>query len=102
MKIKKGDTVKVISGKEKGKQGKVVKVLRESGRVVVEGVNKVKRHKKSQGEGQPGGIVEFEAPMYSSKVMVVDAKTNKPTRIGFKFENDKKVRVAKKTDTVIK
>lgn len=104
MKIKKGDTVKVISGKDRGKQGTVKFVLPKVGKVVVEGVNIVKRHKKAQAQQgtKKSGTQEFEAPIPLSKVMFVDAKTGKTTKIGFRIEDGKKVRVAKKSNTVIK
>src|SRR3982751_3508161 len=86
MKIKKGDTVKVIAGKDKGAEGKVIQVLREESRVIVEGVNRIKRHTKvvNQGgrAGTTGGIITTEAPIHVSNVMVVDGK--RTTRLGFK------------------
>lgn len=97
MKIKKGDTVKVITGKEKGKTGKVNRVFRESERVVVEGVNIAKRHRKATSQNTKSGIIEFESPIAISNVMLIDSKTGKTSRVGFKFENNKKIRVAKKS-----
>ncbi len=97
MKIKKGDLVKVITGKDKGKSGKVKQVFRHDERVVVEGVNIVKKHRKGNGSDKPSGIFEFEAPVHVSNVMVMDPKGDKPTRVGYKMENDKKVRIAKKS-----
>ena len=99
VKIKKGDTVKVIAGKDKDKTGKVVSVNAKTGRVIVEGVNKVTKHQKSSMANQQGGIVEKEAPIDISNVMYLHKGT--PTRIGYKVENGKKVRVAKKTGEVI-
>ena len=97
MKIKKGDTVRVLSGKDRGKIGKVLSVLKGRGRVVVEKVNKVKKHKKQSGDQKdPGGIVEVEAPIDVSKVMVVCPSCSKPTRVGYKVTKDKKVRICKK------
>ena len=87
-----GDQVVVIRGNDKGKRGKVSKLLAE--RVVVEGVNMVKRHLK-QTPQRPGGILDVEAPISKSNVMLLDPTTNKPTRVSIKNENDKKVRVAK-------
>ena len=87
-----GDQVVVIRGDDKGKRGKVSRLVGD--RVVVEGVNMVKRHLK-QTPQRPGGILDVEAPMSASNVMLVDPTTNKPTRISIKVENDKKVRVAK-------
>ena len=87
-----GDQVIVIRGNDKGKRGKVSKLT--SDRVVVEGVNVVKRHLK-QTPQRPGGILDVEAPISKSNVMLVDPTTNKPTRVSIKIENDKKIRVAK-------
>ena len=99
MKIKKGDTVKVIAGKDKDKEGKVLSVDRKNGRVVVEGVNMVTKHVKPSAANQDGGIVQKEAALDMSNVMYVH--NGKPTRVGFKIENDKKVRYAKSTGEVI-
>jgi len=87
-----GDQVVVIRGNDKGKRGKVAKLTAD--RVVVEGVNVVKRHLK-QTPQRPGGILDVEAPISKSNVMLVDPSSNKPTRVSIKVENDKKVRVAK-------
>ena len=99
LKIKKGDTVKVIAGKDNGKEGKVVSVDPKNGKVVVEGVNVVKKHTKPSMANQNGGIITKEAPIDASNVMYVHKR--KTTRIGFKMENDKKVRFAKSTGDVI-
>ena len=99
LKIKKGDTVKVIAGKDNGKEGKVVSVDHKNGKVVVEGVNVVKKHTKPSMANQNGGIITKEAPIDASNVMYVHK--GKTTRIGFKMENDKKVRFAKSTGDVI-
>ena len=99
-KIKKGDRVVVLAGKDKGRQGNVLKVLPKESRVVVEGLNIAQRHTKpSQGDPQ-GGIKNKEAPLHVSNVAVVDSN-GKPTRVGFRVEGDKKVRVAKTTGEVI-
>ena len=101
-KIKTGDTVRVMSGstnKGKGKEGKVLKVDNKKGKVLVEGINMVKRHSKPSAQNQTGGIVEKEAPVDISNVMYVH-KGN-PTRIGFKEVDGKKVRFAKATGDVI-
>ena len=99
-KIKKGDRVVVLAGKDKGRQGNVLKVLPKEERVVVEGLNMVQRHTKpSQGDPQ-GGIKHKEAALHVSNVAIVDSK-GKPTRVGFRVEGDKKVRVAKTTGEVI-
>ena len=100
--IRKGDTVAVISGSEKGKQGEVLSVLPKDNRAVVQGVNVAKRHTKPTGMGQPGGIVEREATIHLSNLMLVDSKSGKPTRVGFRVLDDgRKVRVAKATGNVI-
>ena len=101
MYIKKGDTVVVISGSYKNKQGTVLRVLPKTGKVVVEGVNIVSRHTRPSQTNQDGGIIKKEAPIAACKVMIVDPKTNQPTRIGYKVEGDKKVRYAKKSGTVL-
>ncbi len=102
MKIRKGDLVQVITGKYKGKQGKVLAVQRDRNRVVVSKVNVVKKHKKSTGkEKDAGGIVEMEAPIDASNVMIIDPKNNKPTRVGYKIIKGNKVRVAKKSGVVL-
>lgn len=98
-KIKKGDTVKVIAGKDKDKEGKVVSVDRKNNKVVVEGINKITKHEKPSMANQNGGIVQKEAPIDASNVMYVHK--GKATRIGFKIEKDKKVRYAKSTGDVI-
>ena len=99
MKIKKDDLVKVIAGKDKGKEGKVLAVDTKNNTVLVEGVNIVHKHSKPSMQNQQGGIVTTEAPIDASNVMlVVDGKA---TRVGFKMEGDKKVRFAKSTGKVI-
>ena len=96
MNVKKGDTVVVLSGKDKGKQGKVQSTIPSEAKVVVEGVNIVTCHTKPRRQGEEGGIVKREAPLYASKVQVVCPKCNNATRVGQKLEGDKKVRVCKK------
>ncbi|HMO42496.1 MAG TPA: 50S ribosomal protein L24 [Phenylobacterium sp.] len=99
-KIKKGDRVVVITGKDKGREGKVLQVMPKEERVVVEGLNMVQRHTRpTQGDPQ-GGIKNKEAPLHVSNVAVVDSN-GKPTRVGFRVEGDKKVRFAKTTGEVI-
>jgi large subunit ribosomal protein L24 len=95
-----GDQVQIISGKDKGKQGRVLKVLLDDGKVVVEGLNKVKRHTKPSPLNDQGGIIEKEAALAASKVMPVDPQTGKPTRVKFKVVEGKKVRVAKSGATL--
>ncbi len=99
LKIKKGDTVRVITGKDKGTDGKVVSVDAKRHKVVVEGVGMVTKHTKPSEANQNGGIIQKEAPIDWSNVMYLHK--GKPTRIGFKFENGKKVRFAKSTGEVI-
>jgi large subunit ribosomal protein L24 len=100
--IRKGDRVIVITGADRGKQGEVLAVLPKENRAVVQGVNIAKRHTKPRGMGAPGGIVEKEATIHLSNIALVDPKTDKATRIGFKvLENGAKVRVARATGNVI-
>jgi large subunit ribosomal protein L24 len=101
--IRKGDTVVVIAGAEKGRRGEVLRVLPKENRAVVQGVNVARRHTKATGLGQPGGIVDVEAPVHLSNLMLIDPKSDKPTRVGFRFLDDgkTKVRVAKATGGVI-
>ena len=98
-KIKKGDLVKVIAGKDKEKEGKVLSVDRDKNRVVVEGINMITKHTKPSAANPNGGIVQKEAPIDASNVMLVHE--GKATRVGFKVEDGKKVRVAKSTGKVI-
>jgi large subunit ribosomal protein L24 len=103
--LKKGDIVVVISGKDKGKQGKIVRVMPKTPRVKVEGVNQVKRHTKPTQQNPQGGIQVKELPIHISNVMYLDPKTGKPTRLGRKAKTDPKtkktrwVRIAKKSGT---
>lgn len=99
MKIKKGDTVKVITGKDKDKEGKVIAVDHKNGKVTVENVNMITKHTKPSAANQNGGIIQTEAPLDASNVMYVHK--GKATRVGFKVENGKKVRFAKSTGEVI-
>ena len=99
MKIKKGDTVRVIAGADKDKEGKVIAVNHKNGTVIVEGVNMITKHTKPSAANQQGGIIHQEAPINASNVMYV--ADGKVSRIGFKMEGDKKVRVAKATGKVI-
>lgn len=102
MKVKKGDTVMVVTGKDKGKTGEILRVLPSVGRVVVDGVALVKRHIRKTGRKQSGSIVERPASIHASNVMVLDPDTKKPTRIGRQKQEGKTVRVAKKSKTVLK
>ena len=99
LKIKKGDTVKVIAGKDKDKEGKVIAVNQKDGKVVVEGVNMLTKHTKPSVANQNGGIIHQEGPIDASNVMYVHK--GKATRVGFKLDGDKKVRYAKSTGDVI-
>ncbi|WP_156254306.1 50S ribosomal protein L24 [Sandarakinorhabdus oryzae] len=101
LKIKKGDTVIVLSGKDKGKEGTVTRNLPREGKVVVAGVNLITRHNKPSQTNPNGGISQVEAPMAVAKVALKDPKTGQPTRVGFAVVDGKKVRVAKKSGAVI-
>ena len=101
--IKKGDTVVVISGNSKGQEGKVLEVVRESERAIVEGVNLVSKHTKPNAKSPQGGIIKQEATIHVSNLMLKDPKTGKPTRIGRRLDkNDKLVRYSKKSGEEIK
>jgi len=101
LKIRKGDKVVVITGKDKGKTGEVLRVMPKDARLVVQGVNMVKRHTKPA-MGNPGGIVEKEATIHISNVAHIDPKSNKPTRVGYKaLQDGRKVRVAKRSGEVL-
>jgi large subunit ribosomal protein L24 len=103
-KIKKGDNVIIIAGRDKGRTGEVIEMRRDVGRVMVRGINMVKRHQR-QSASQEGGIISKEAPIHLSNVALADPKDGKPTRVGFKFvgkgEDRKKVRVAKRSGVEI-
>ena len=100
-KIKKGDKVVVLAGRDKGKNGEVLRVLRVKNRAVVQGVNMVKRHTRPS-PGQPGGIVEKEAAIHVSNVAHIDPSTDKTTRVGYKFlEDGRKVRIARRSGEVL-
>jgi large subunit ribosomal protein L24 len=100
IKIKKDDTVQIIAGKDKGKRGKIIKINREKGRVIVEGANLVKKAMKRKSQQDRGGIVEIEAALHVSNVMIVCKKCG-PTRIGYKMEGDAKQRICKKCGEVL-
>ncbi|UIN46377.1 50S ribosomal protein L24 [Bacillus licheniformis] len=101
MHVKKGDKVMVISGKDKGKQGVILAAFPKKDRVIVEGVNMVKKHAKPTQANPQGGILNQEAPIHVSNVMPLDPKTGEVTRVGYKVENGKKVRVAKKSGQIL-
>ena len=96
MNVKKGDTIVVLSGKDKGKQGKVLKSDPKGGKVIVEGVSVAMKHRKPRKQGEEGGIIKVETPIYASKVQLVCPKCGKATRVGHKIADGKKVRVCKK------
>ena len=98
MKIRKGDKVRVLAGKDRGKEGEVMFAFPAKNTVIVEGVNLVKKHQRPQGEGQPGGIIDKDMPMHVSNVAVISPKDSKPTRVGYKIlEDGTKVRICKRT-----
>ena len=99
LKIKKGDTVKVIAGKDKDKEGKVIAINRKTNRILVEGINMITKHAKPSMSNQQGGIIHQEAPIHISNVMYLHK--GQPTRVGFKMDGDKKVRFAKSTGDII-
>ncbi|MBY0335873.1 MAG: 50S ribosomal protein L24 [Acetobacteraceae bacterium] len=101
-KIKKGDRVQVLAGRDKGKRGEVIRVMPTENRALVQGVNMVKKHQKQTRIGETGGIVPKEAPIDLSNLALIDPKTDKPTRVGFRvLEDGKKVRVAKASGEVL-
>ncbi|MBQ6595493.1 MAG: 50S ribosomal protein L24 [Clostridia bacterium] len=105
--VKSGDTVQVIAGEDKGTVGKVQKVFPDTGRIIVEKVNMVKKHQKPRGQGMPGGIIDKEAPIHASNVMLVCPKCGKPSKMGYTFvegegkASRRKVRVCKKCKATI-
>ncbi len=101
MKIKTNDQVKIIQGKDRGKTGKVIQVFRAENKVVVEGMNKIKKHMRAKKQGEKGQTIELSAPITGSNVMLVCTKCQAPTRVGYKFEGDKKMRVCRKCKEVI-
>ena len=101
MHVKTGDKVKVITGKDKGKEGVILKTFPKKDRVIVEGINIVKKHRKASQTNPTGGILEEAAPIHVSNIMLIDANTGEPTRVGSKVVDGKKVRVSKKTGEII-
>ncbi len=102
MKVRKNDTVIIIAGKDKGKKGKVRRAIPEEHRVLVEGLNMIKRHSRASRSARQAGIIELEAPLHISKVMLLCEKCGKPTRVGFRFLTDgKKMRICKSCQEVI-
>ncbi len=102
MNIKKGDTVQALSGNDKGKKGEVLEVIPKKDKVIVKGINVRKKHVKPKKQGEEGGIIEVECAIRACKVNVVCPKCGKPTRIGYKVEDDKKVRICRKCGAEIK
>jgi large subunit ribosomal protein L24 len=103
MHVVKNDTVKILSGKYSGKTGKVLKVFPDQNRLIVEGVNIIKKHTKPSQKNPQGGIVEKESTIHVSNVMVIDPKTNEPTRVGYKIlEDGSKVRISKKSGEMLR
>ena len=100
LRIKSGDTVKVIAGDHKGQEGKVLKVLRADNKAIVEGINMIKKHMKPSAQNPQGGIIEKEAPIHVSNLSLLTSK-GETTRVGVRMEGDKKVRFAKKSNEVI-
>lgn len=102
MKIRKNDTVLVIAGKDRGKKGKVRKALPKEDKVIVEGLNKIKRHSKTKGQARQAGIIELESPLHVSKVMLICNKCGKPARVGLRFlEDGSKTRICRACSEVI-
>lgn len=101
LKIKSGDTVRVIAGEHKGSEGKVLRVDREKNKAIVEGVNLVSKHTKPSAQNPQGGIVKKEAFIHISNLSLIDPKTKKTTRVGFEVRDGKKVRISKKSNEVI-
>ena len=101
MLIKTGDKVRVIAGKDKGKEGTISKVFNAKNRVIVKGVNMIKKHQKASQTNPQGGIIDIEAPIHASNVMLVDPSNNEPTRLGVRVEDGHKVRFSKKSGETI-
>lgn len=101
LKIKTGDLVRVVAGDNKGQEGKVLKVLIEKNKAIVEGVNLISKHNKPSAASPQGGIVKKEAALHISNLALIDAKSGETTRVGYRIEGDKKVRFSKKSNEVI-
>ncbi|HLR79852.1 MAG TPA: 50S ribosomal protein L24 [Bacillota bacterium] len=101
MHVKTGDKVKVISGKDRGKQGTILAVYPKKDRVLVEGINMTKKHAKPSQENPQGGILNQEAPIHVSNVMPIDPKSGDPTRVGYEVRDGKKIRIAKKSGAAL-
>lgn len=101
LKIKSGDTVVVLAGDHKGSEGKVLKVFTDKNKAIVEGVNLVSKHQKPSTQNPQGGIVKKEAPIHISNLSLIDSKSGKPTRVGYRMEDGKKIRFSKKSNQAI-
>ncbi len=101
MRIRKGDRVRILSGKDRGKEGQVSVAFPATGKVIVEGYNTARRHTKARSQEDPGGIVDKDMPMDVSNVAVISPKDGKPTRVGYKIDGDRKIRVCKRTGAEI-
>lgn len=101
LRIKSGDKVRVIAGDHKGSEGKVLRVLRDTNKAIVEGINTVSKHEKPSARNPQGGIVEKEAPIHISNLSLIDPKSGDATRVGYEERDGKKVRVAKKSNEVV-
>jgi large subunit ribosomal protein L24 len=101
MKLKKGDNVIIVTGKDKGKKGKITRVLVEENKVVVEGANMMKKHQRPRKSGEKGQVISIAMPMHASNVMIIDPKTGKGSRIGKKKLGDKMIRIARKSNQEI-
>ena len=101
LKIKSGDNVVVTAGDHKGSEGKVMKVILEKNKAIVEGVNMVSKHTKPSAKNPQGGIVKKEAPMHISNLSLIDPKSKEATKVGYKVEGDKKIRFSKKSNQVL-
>ena len=97
MHVKKGDKVKVLSGKDRGKEGTVLEAYPKKERVLVEGVNMIQKHAKPSQDNPQGGILNIEAPIHVSNVLPIDPKSGEPTRVGYEIKDGKKIRIAKKS-----
>jgi len=101
LKIKTGDTVRIIAGDHKGTEGKVVRVDREKNKAIIEGTNMVSKHEKPSAQNPQGGIVKKEAPIHISNLALIDSKSGETTRVGFEIRDGKKVRISRKSNEVI-
>ena len=101
MKIKSGDTVRVIAGDHKGSEGKIIQIDRKKNKALVEGINMVSKHEKPSAQNPQGGIVQKEAPIHISNLSLIDSKSGDSTRVGYEIRDGKKVRVSKKSNEVI-